>query len=57
MSEPTPTDPDDLPDPDERPSPGASDPGEPGYDGRVTVGDDSVEGLTDPDGDADEGRD
>jgi hypothetical protein len=33
---------------DERPSPGASDPGEPGYDGETTVGDDGFEGL-DPD--------
>jgi hypothetical protein len=30
---------------DDRPSPGASDPGEPGYDGETTVGDDGFEGL------------
>jgi hypothetical protein len=34
---------------DQRPSPGASDPGEPGYDGEVNVGDDGgFEGLAEP---------
>jgi hypothetical protein len=33
----------DRPDADERPSPGASNPGEPGYEGDVTVGDDGYE--------------
>ena len=33
---------------DQRPSPGASDPGEPGYEGEVTVGDDGFEGLAEP---------
>ena len=35
---------------DDRDSPGASSPGEPGYEGEVTVGDDGFEGL-DPDAD------
>ena len=39
---------DDRPDNETRPSPGASDPGEPGYDGAVTVGDDGFEGLPEP---------
>lgn len=55
MSEPTPADPDDLPDPDDRPSPGASDPGEPGYEGEVTVGDDGFEGLAEPEEGAEPG--
>jgi len=38
---------------DQRPSPGASDPGEQGYDGEVTVGDDGSEGLAEPTQDAD----
>jgi len=38
---------------DPRPSPGASDPGEPGYEGEVTVGDDGFEGLAEPTGDVD----
>ena len=35
-------------DPDARPSPGASGPGEPGYEGEVTVGDDGAESSDDP---------
>lgn len=34
---------------EDRPSPGASGPGEPGYEGEVTVGDDGFEGLSEPD--------
>ena len=45
------SDTDDGSEDDQRPSPGASDPGEPGYEGETTVGDDGFEGLhTDTDG-------
>ncbi len=46
---------DDRPDPDDRPSPGASGPGEPGYEGETTVGDDGFEGIPEPTEDTEEG--
>ncbi len=45
------TETDDGSEDDQRPSPGASGPGEPGYDGETTVGDDGFEA---PDADADQ---
>jgi hypothetical protein len=39
------SDTDDGSEDDQKPSPGASDPGEPGYEGEVTVGDDGFEGI------------